>query len=102
MVKFLEKFIWCVENGRDKENLKFVEVNCSFLCIGIFLLGIGLCFGVIFLIVLMVVLIEIRFGDFFCGNLWVVKIIVFFVILGVLGCFIFVVVVFYELFILLV
>lgn len=72
-------------------------MNYIFLCFGILVFVIGLILGVIFLIVLMVVLIEIRFGVLMCGNLWVVKIIVFFVIFGVFGCVIFIVVVFYEL-----
>uniref|UniRef100_A0A7I4F1B3 Uncharacterized protein n=1 Tax=Physcomitrium patens TaxID=3218 RepID=A0A7I4F1B3_PHYPA len=85
-----------LENGRDKENSKFAEVNRSFLRIGIFSSGIGSCLGAIFLIVSMVVLIEIRLGDLFCGNPWAVKTTVPFVILGVSGCSIFVVAVFYE------
>ncbi|KAG0558225.1 hypothetical protein KC19_10G013300 [Ceratodon purpureus] len=93
------KLFIVLENGRDKENSKFAEVNRNFLRFGILASGVGSILGAIFLIVSMVVLIEIRLGDLTCGNPWAVKTTVPFVILGVSGCAIFIVAVFYESFI---
>lgn len=90
------KMYQCAENGRDKENSKFAEVNHTFLRLGILASAIGSILGAIFLIVSMVVLIEIRLGALTCGNPWAVKTTVPFVILGVSGCAIFIVAVFYE------
>lgn len=86
----------CAENGRDKDNSKFAEINHNFLRAGILSSAIGSILGAIFLIVSMVVLIEIRLGNLTCGNPWAIKTTVPFVVLGVSGCAIFIVAVFYE------
>jgi hypothetical protein len=96
-----EKYLGYSENGKNRENTKTAEVDHNFLRCGIFVAGGGSILGAIFLIISMVVLIEVRLGDLTCngdkfGNAWAMNATIPFLILGVSGCAIFIVAVFYE------